>query len=46
MDATTAAAPHLSRKQTRRILDRYRVSSGKGFRLKDLRSRRTRRDIC
>jgi PPK2 family polyphosphate:nucleotide phosphotransferase len=34
MDATTAAAPHLSRKQTRRILDRYRVSSGKGFRLK------------
>jgi PPK2 family polyphosphate:nucleotide phosphotransferase len=35
MNATTAAAPHLSRKQTRRILDRYRVSSGKGFRLKN-----------
>ena len=27
--------PHLSRQQMRRILDRYRVTSGKGFRLKD-----------
>ena len=37
MDARTdaAIAPHLSRKQMRRILDRYRVASGKGFRLKD-----------
>jgi PPK2 family polyphosphate:nucleotide phosphotransferase len=26
---------HLSRKQIRRILDRYRVTSGKGFRLRD-----------
>jgi len=26
---------HLSRKQMRRIIDRYRVTSGKGFRLKD-----------
>jgi polyphosphate kinase 2 (PPK2 family) len=26
---------HLSRKQTRRIIDRYRVTSGKDFRLKD-----------
>jgi PPK2 family polyphosphate:nucleotide phosphotransferase len=30
-----ADAPHLSRKRMRRILDRYRVTSGKGFRLKD-----------
>jgi PPK2 family polyphosphate:nucleotide phosphotransferase len=33
MDA--AIAPHLSRKRTRRIIDRYRVTSGNGFRLKD-----------
>jgi len=33
MDASTA--PHLSRKRTRRIIDRYRVTSGNGFRLKD-----------
>ena len=30
-----ASTPHLSRKQARRLLDRYRVTSGKGFRLKD-----------
>ncbi|HEX3401912.1 MAG TPA: polyphosphate kinase 2 family protein [Acetobacteraceae bacterium] len=30
-----AGSLHLSRKQARRILDRYRVTSGKGFRLKD-----------
>jgi PPK2 family polyphosphate:nucleotide phosphotransferase len=30
-----ASTPHLSRKQARKILDRYRVTSGKGFRLKD-----------
>ena len=37
MDAIAAAdtAQPLSRKQMRRILDRYRVASGKGFRLKD-----------
>jgi PPK2 family polyphosphate:nucleotide phosphotransferase len=37
MDARTdaAIAPHLSRRQMRRILDRYRVVSGKGFRLRD-----------
>jgi PPK2 family polyphosphate:nucleotide phosphotransferase len=37
MDATTdaAIAPHLSRRQMRRILDRYRVVSGEGFRLRD-----------
>jgi PPK2 family polyphosphate:nucleotide phosphotransferase len=37
MDAVTdtATAAHLSRKQMRRVLDRYRVTSGKGFRLKD-----------
>ena len=34
MDAM-ADTPHLSRKQMRRILDRYRVTSGKGFRLKN-----------
>jgi PPK2 family polyphosphate:nucleotide phosphotransferase len=34
MDAT-ADAPHVSRKRMRRILDRYRVTSGKSFRLKD-----------
>jgi polyphosphate kinase 2 (PPK2 family) len=33
MDASIA--PHLSRKRARRIIDRYRVTSGKGFRLKD-----------
>ena len=33
MDASTA--PHLSPKRTRRIIDRYRVTSGNGFRLKD-----------
>ena len=33
--ADTANVPHLSRKQMRRIIDRYRVTSGKGFRLKD-----------
>ncbi len=33
MDASIA--PHLSRKRTRRIIDRYRVTSGNGFRLKD-----------
>src|SRR5208283_155611 len=30
-----ASTPHLSRKQARKILDRYRVTNGKGFRLKD-----------
>ena len=37
VDAMTEAAsgPHLSRRQLRRIIDRYRVTSGKGFRLKD-----------
>src|ERR1700733_2241545 len=37
MDATVdaAAAPRLSRKQMRRVLDRYRVTDGKGFRLAD-----------
>jgi PPK2 family polyphosphate:nucleotide phosphotransferase len=37
MDAETAATNplKLSGKQVRRILDRYRVTSGKGFRLKD-----------
>jgi len=33
--ADTANVPHLSRKRMRRIIDRYRVTSGKGFRLKD-----------
>ena len=33
--ADVASTPHLSRKQARRLLDRYRVTSGKGFRLKD-----------
>ena len=33
--ADTSNVPHLSRKRMRRIIDRYRVSSGKGFRLKD-----------
>ncbi len=32
---TMTAAPHLSRRQMRRIVDRYRVTSGKGFRLRD-----------
>ena len=45
MDATTTAALQLSRKQVRRVLDRYRVSSGKGFRLKTS-TLPTRRDIC
>ena len=37
MDATVdpATGPRLSRKQMRRILDRYRVTDGKGFRLAD-----------
>ena len=35
MDATTDAAPRLTRSQTRKMLDRFRVTSGKGFRLKD-----------
>jgi PPK2 family polyphosphate:nucleotide phosphotransferase len=37
MDAVADVAKtlNLSRKQIRRILDRYRVTSGKGFRLKD-----------
>ena len=37
MDAIADAgtAPSLSREQMRRILDRYRVTSGKGFRLRD-----------
>jgi PPK2 family polyphosphate:nucleotide phosphotransferase len=35
MDATTDATPHLSRKRMRRVLDRYRVTSGKGFKLSD-----------
>ena len=37
MDAVTdvASTLHLSGKQMRKILDRYRVTSGKGFRLKD-----------
>ena len=35
MDATTEAPPRLTRGQTRKMLDRYRVTSGKGFRLKD-----------
>ncbi len=33
--ADVASTLHLSRKQMRKILDRYRVTSGKGFRLKD-----------
>jgi PPK2 family polyphosphate:nucleotide phosphotransferase len=33
--ADTATVPHLSRKRIRSIIDRYRVTSGKGFRLKD-----------
>jgi PPK2 family polyphosphate:nucleotide phosphotransferase len=33
--ADAATAPHLSRKQMRRVLDRYRVTAGKGFRLRD-----------
>jgi hypothetical protein len=36
MDTTADVIdPHLSRRQMRRIMDRYRVTSGKGFRLKD-----------
>jgi PPK2 family polyphosphate:nucleotide phosphotransferase len=35
MDATTDAPPRLTRSQTRKMLDRFRVTSGKGFRLKD-----------
>ena len=33
--ADAATAPRLSPRQMRRIVDRYRVTSGKGFRLKD-----------
>jgi PPK2 family polyphosphate:nucleotide phosphotransferase len=33
--AEAAAPPHLSRKQVGKIIDLYRVTSGKGFRLKD-----------
>jgi PPK2 family polyphosphate:nucleotide phosphotransferase len=33
--ADVASTLHLSSKQMRKILDRYRVASGKGFRLKD-----------
>jgi PPK2 family polyphosphate:nucleotide phosphotransferase len=33
--ADVASTPHLSRKQMRSIIDRYRVTSGNGFRLKD-----------
>jgi PPK2 family polyphosphate:nucleotide phosphotransferase len=33
--ADAASTRHLSRKQVRKLLDRYRVTSGKGFRLKD-----------
>jgi PPK2 family polyphosphate:nucleotide phosphotransferase len=33
--ADVASSLHLPRKQMRKILDRYRVTSGKGFRLKD-----------
>jgi polyphosphate kinase 2 (PPK2 family) len=35
MDTPNATAPHLSPKQMRELLDRYRVTSGKGFRLAD-----------
>ena len=35
MVATSDAVPHLSRKEMRHILDRYRITSGKNFRLKD-----------
>ena len=35
MVAVSDVPPHLSRKQARRLLDRYRVTSGKDFRLKD-----------
>ena len=36
MDTTADVIdPHLSRRQMRRITDRYRVTSGKGFGLKD-----------
>src|SRR4029077_1274660 len=35
MDATTEPPPRLTRGQTRKMLDRFRVTSGKGFRLKD-----------
>ena len=35
MDTQDATAPHLSRKQMRELIDRYRVTSGKGFRLTD-----------
>jgi PPK2 family polyphosphate:nucleotide phosphotransferase len=34
-DADAEAAPRLSRKQMRRVIDRYRVTAGKDFRLKD-----------
>jgi PPK2 family polyphosphate:nucleotide phosphotransferase len=35
MDTPAATAPHLSPKQMRELLDRYRVTSSKGFRLAD-----------
>jgi PPK2 family polyphosphate:nucleotide phosphotransferase len=35
MDTSAAAAPHLSPRQMRDLLDRYRVTSGHGFRLAD-----------
>jgi PPK2 family polyphosphate:nucleotide phosphotransferase len=35
MDATTEPPPRLTRSQMRKMLDRFRVTSGKGFRLKD-----------
>jgi PPK2 family polyphosphate:nucleotide phosphotransferase len=33
MDALADPTPHLSRKQMRKVLERYRVTDGKGFRL-------------
>ena len=43
--AADVIEPHLPRRQMRKIMDRYRVTSGKGFRLKD-HDRRTRRGTC
>ncbi len=34
-EPTTDAVPNLSRKQIRKVLDRFRVADGEGFRLKD-----------
>ena len=47
MDATVdaATAPRLSRKKMRRVLDRYRVTDGNGFRLASS-TRPTPRTTC